>query len=82
MFQPPLDKDAARHAANCAGRFVILSDASNHRRKLLPRLMDIVLMDIVLMDIVRMFAKTNDNVTLLLNTNPPGKKIRMSIPTT
>ncbi len=77
MFQPPLDKDAARHAANCAGRFVILSDASNHRRKLLPRLMDIVLMDIV-----RMFAKTNDNVTLLLNTNHPGKKIRMSIPTT
>jgi glycosyltransferase involved in cell wall biosynthesis len=41
-FAPPICKDTAKERLGYQGKFVILSDARNHRRKLLPRLLDIV----------------------------------------
>jgi len=41
LFRPPADKDAAKARLGYEGRFVILSDARNQPRKLLPRLLDI-----------------------------------------
>jgi glycosyltransferase involved in cell wall biosynthesis len=63
LFQPPVDKEAAKHRVGCVGRFVILSDARNHRRKLLPRLLDIV----------RLFGAAKNDVVLLLNANHPAQ---------
>jgi glycosyltransferase involved in cell wall biosynthesis len=59
LFRPPPDKDAAKRAAGYDGRFVVLADMRNHRRKMLPRLLDIF----------RLFAAGKDDVVLLLNTN-------------
>jgi glycosyltransferase involved in cell wall biosynthesis len=42
LFRPPADKDAAKRLFGYDGKFVILSDARNHRRKLIPRALDIV----------------------------------------
>jgi glycosyltransferase involved in cell wall biosynthesis len=42
LFRPPADKDAAKRLLGYDGKFVILSDARNHRRKLIPRALDIV----------------------------------------
>jgi glycosyltransferase involved in cell wall biosynthesis len=41
LFQPPPDKAAAKARLGYEGRFVVLSDARNQPRKLLPRLLDI-----------------------------------------
>jgi len=39
LFCPPVDRDAAKRLLNYAGKFVILSDARNQPRKMLPRLL-------------------------------------------
>jgi glycosyltransferase involved in cell wall biosynthesis len=42
LFRPPLDKEDAKRRLGYNGKFVILSDARNHRRKQIPRALDIV----------------------------------------
>lgn len=42
VFHPPADKSAAKRALGCEGRFVVLSDARNQPRKMLPRTLDIL----------------------------------------
>jgi glycosyltransferase involved in cell wall biosynthesis len=42
VFRPPPNKDAAKRALGYDGRFVVLSDARNQPRKLLPRLLDVL----------------------------------------
>ncbi len=41
IFAPPLDKEAAKAVLGYDGRFVVLSDARNQPRKLLPRALDV-----------------------------------------
>src|ERR1051326_4302608 len=41
VFRPPRSKAAAKRALGYENKFVILSDARNQPRKLLPRLLDI-----------------------------------------
>ena len=41
VFAPPADKDAAKARLGYGGRFVVLSDARNQPRKLLPRTLEI-----------------------------------------
>jgi glycosyltransferase involved in cell wall biosynthesis len=41
VFHPPEDKDAAKDRLGYAGRFVILSDARNQPRKMIPRTLEI-----------------------------------------
>jgi glycosyltransferase involved in cell wall biosynthesis len=42
LFCPPSDKAAAKRRLGYCGKFVILSDARNHRRKLIPRTLDVI----------------------------------------
>jgi len=42
LFCPPPNKHEAKRRLGYEGKFVILTDARNHRRKLLPRSLDIV----------------------------------------
>jgi glycosyltransferase involved in cell wall biosynthesis len=42
LFRPPDDRDGAKRRFGYAGRFVVLSDARNHRRKLIPRTLDVL----------------------------------------
>lgn len=42
LFCPPRDKEAAKRRFGYEGKFVILSDMRNHRRKMIPRALDIV----------------------------------------
>lgn len=42
LFRPPPDKAAAKAELGCADRFVVLSDARNQPRKLLPRTLDVL----------------------------------------
>jgi glycosyltransferase involved in cell wall biosynthesis len=42
IFRPPPCKDTAKRRLGYDGRFVILSDTRNHRRKLIPRALDII----------------------------------------
>ena len=42
LFRPPPNKEEAKRLFGYEGKFVILSDARNHRRKLIPRALDIV----------------------------------------
>jgi glycosyltransferase involved in cell wall biosynthesis len=42
LFKPPENKQAAKAALGYEGKFVILQDARNHRRKQLPRALDII----------------------------------------
>jgi len=60
VFQPPTDKSRAKQALGYEGRFVILSDARNQPRKLLPRTLEIF----------RRFAADKDNVLLHLHCDP------------
>lgn len=60
VFRPPADKAAARRALGYDGRFVVLSDARNQPRKLLPRTLDIF----------RRFAAGHDDVLLHLHCDP------------
>src|SRR5262249_49422943 len=57
VFQPPADKAAAKRALGYDGRFVVLSDARNQPRKLLPRTLEIF----------RRFAAGKDAVMLHLH---------------
>jgi glycosyltransferase involved in cell wall biosynthesis len=41
-FRPPKSKEAAKRRLGYDGKFVILSDVRNHRRKLIPRALDII----------------------------------------
>lgn len=60
IFRPPTDKHAAKRALGYADRFVILSDARNQPRKLLPRTLEIF----------RRFAAGKDDVLLHLHCDP------------
>jgi glycosyltransferase involved in cell wall biosynthesis len=42
LFRPPNDKEGAKRRFGYEGKFVILSDVRNHRRKLIPRILDII----------------------------------------
>jgi glycosyltransferase involved in cell wall biosynthesis len=42
VFRPADDKAAAKAELGCAGRFVVLSDARNQPRKMLPRTLDVL----------------------------------------
>lgn len=42
LFRPPPCKDDAKRRFGYQDRFVVLSDARNHRRKLIPRALDII----------------------------------------
>jgi glycosyltransferase involved in cell wall biosynthesis len=41
VFKPPRSKQASKRRFGYQNKFVVLTDARNHRRKLLPRLLDI-----------------------------------------
>jgi len=60
IFQPPADKAAAKRALGYEGKFVILSDARNQPRKLIPRTLDIF----------RHFADGKNDVLLHLHCDP------------
>ena len=60
VFRPPDDKAAAKRAFGYEGRFVVLSDARNQPRKLLPRLLDIF----------ARFAEGKDDVVLHMHCDP------------
>lgn len=59
-FRPPADKEAAKAALGYQGRFVVLSDARNQPRKLLPRTLDIF----------RRFAAGKPDALLHLHCDP------------
>lgn len=60
LFTPPLDKEKAKARFGYEGAFVILSDARNQPRKLLPRLLDII----------KMFIHNKPDVVLHLHADP------------
>jgi glycosyltransferase involved in cell wall biosynthesis len=60
IFQPPGDKQAAKCSLNYGGKFVILSDARNQPRKLLPRTLEIF----------GRFAAGKNDVVLHLHCDP------------
>jgi glycosyltransferase involved in cell wall biosynthesis len=41
LFKPPMSKEISKRKLGYENKFVVLTDARNHRRKLLPRLLDI-----------------------------------------
>jgi glycosyltransferase involved in cell wall biosynthesis len=67
IFQPPVDKVCAKRMLGYERRFVVLSDARNQPRKLLPRTLEIF----------RRFAADKDDVLLHLHCDPddPGSRI-------
>jgi hypothetical protein len=60
VFQPPADKELAKHALGYEGKFVVLSDTRNTPRKLLPRTLEIF----------QRFAVDKDDVILHLHSDP------------
>ncbi len=60
VFRPPADKDEAKAELGYDGKFVILSDARNQPRKLLPRLFDVA----------AEFARGKPDVVLHLHADP------------
>jgi glycosyltransferase involved in cell wall biosynthesis len=60
VFQPSMDKPAAKRALGYDGAFVVLSDARNQPRKMLPRTLDIF----------RLFAAGKPDVLLHLHCDP------------
>jgi len=60
VFQPPVDKELAKQALGYEGKFVILSDARNQPRKMLPRTLEIF----------RRFANDKNDVILHLHCDP------------
>ena len=66
VFQPPADKRAAKQALGYDGRFVVLSDARNQPRKLLPHTLEIF----------RRFAAGKDDVVLHLHCDPQDHAAR------
>lgn len=66
IFCPPPDKVAAKRALGYEGKFVILSDARNQPRKLLPRTLEIF----------RRFAANKEDVLLHLHCDPADPAAR------
>jgi glycosyltransferase involved in cell wall biosynthesis len=60
IFTPPLDKEKAKARFGYDGAFVVLVDARNQPRKLLPRVLDIF----------KMFVRNKPDVILHLHTDP------------
>jgi len=60
VFQPPVDKNLAKQALGYEGKFVVLSDARNQLRKMIPRTLEIF----------RRFAANKDDVILRLHCDP------------
>jgi len=60
LFAPPPDKQAAKSRLGYEGKFVVLSDARNQPRKLLPRTLDIA----------SLFVRGRDDVVFHLHTDP------------
>ena len=60
VFQPPANKQAAKQVFGYEDKFVILSDARNQPRKMLPRTLEIF----------RRFAADKDDVVLHLHCDP------------
>ena len=60
IFRPPANKLLAKQALGYEGHFVVLCDARNQRRKMLPRTLDIF----------RRFAAGKDDVILHLHCDP------------
>jgi glycosyltransferase involved in cell wall biosynthesis len=69
LFQPAREKRAAKQALGYQERFVILSDARNQPRKLLPRTLEIF----------RRFAAGKDDVLLHLHCDPQDPMARLPI---
>jgi glycosyltransferase involved in cell wall biosynthesis len=66
-FQPPDDKVAAKRALGYGDRFVILCDARNQKRKLLPRALEIF----------RRFAAGKKDVQFNLHCDPRDPAARL-----
>jgi glycosyltransferase involved in cell wall biosynthesis len=66
IFRPPADRRAAKRRLGYDNRFVVLSDARNQPRKLLPRLLEIF----------RRFARDRDNVVMHLHCDPADPAAR------
>jgi glycosyltransferase involved in cell wall biosynthesis len=68
VFEPPADKQIAKQAFGYEDKFVILSDASNQLREMVPRTLEIF----------RRFAADKDDVILHLHCNPDDPFARHS----
>src|SRR5260370_22640073 len=66
VFEPPVDKWLAKQAFGYEGKFVILSDARNQIRKMVPRTLEIF----------RRFAIEKDDVILHLHCDPDDPRAR------
>jgi glycosyltransferase involved in cell wall biosynthesis len=66
VFQPPTDKDVAKHCLGYEGKFVVLSDVRNQPRKMLPRTLEIF----------RRFALDKGDVILHLHCDPDDPAAR------
>jgi glycosyltransferase involved in cell wall biosynthesis len=64
VFKPPPCKETAKQILGYQDKFVILSDVRNHRRKLIPRLLDIA----------KMLPKQKNKFVLHLHTNVPPEE--------
>ncbi len=60
IFRPPVNKNLAKQSLGYEGKFVVLSDARNTLRKMLPRTLEIF----------RRFAADKDDVILHLHCDP------------
>lgn len=69
LFRPPPDKAAAKARLGYEGRLVVLSDARNQPRKLLPRLLDIF----------AAFAHDKPDVLLHLHADPDDDAARSDL---
>jgi glycosyltransferase involved in cell wall biosynthesis len=67
VFKPPTDKKVAKHSLGYEGKFVVLSDARNQLRKMLPRTLEIF----------RRFAANKDDVILHLHCDPDDMYARI-----
>ncbi len=68
VFEPPIDKQVAKQAFGYKDKFVILSDARNQLRKMVPRTLEIF----------RRFAADKDDVILHLHCDPDDPFARRS----
>ena len=66
VFQPPDDKELAKHVLGYEGNFVVLSDTRNTVCKMVPRILEIF----------RRFAADKDDVILHLHCNPDDPATR------
>jgi glycosyltransferase involved in cell wall biosynthesis len=69
VFSPPVDKAAAKQRFGYDGRFVVLSDARNQPRKLIPRALDVF----------ERFARDKDDVVLHLHADPNDDAARSEL---